>query len=97
MIETYAAISAMGPTYFWFQFEELRRLAESWGMTPDQAREAVASMLHGAVDTMFASDLSPERVMDLIPVRPMAADESAVREIMQTRIGAVHARLNPAS
>ena len=30
-IETYAVISAMGPTYFWFQFDALRQLAESFG------------------------------------------------------------------
>ncbi len=96
MIETYAIISAMGPTYFWFQFDELRRLAESWGMGADSARNAISDMLHGAVDTMFGGGLAPERVMDLVPVRPMAADENAIREIMQTRIGAVYTRLHPA-
>lgn len=33
MIENYAVISAMGPTYFWFQFDALRQQAESFGMT----------------------------------------------------------------
>lgn len=95
MIETYAAISAMGPTYFWFQFDELRRMAESFGMSEPAAREAIAGMLHGAVDTMFANGLPAERVMDLIPVRPMSADEPIIRGILQERIGGIHAKLNP--
>lgn len=97
MIETYAVVSAMGPTYFWFQFEELRRMAESWGMSPQAAREAIAGMLHGAVKTMFEDTLTPERVLDLVPVRPMAEDENTIRDMLQKRIGAIYTRLHPAS
>ncbi len=97
MIETYAIVSAMGPTYFWFQFEELRRMAESWGMKSDEARDAIGSMLHGAVNTMFGGGLTPERVLDLVPVRPMAGDEEAIRGMLQARVGAIYAKLNPAS
>ncbi|MBS1207698.1 MAG: oxidoreductase coenzyme F420-dependent [Proteobacteria bacterium] len=93
LIETCAVISAMGPTYFWFQFEEVRRLAEHFGMDAPLARAALASMLHGAVDTLFASDLAPSRVMDLVPVRPLAEDEAAICAILQRRLGAIHARL----
>ena len=42
-------------------------------------------MLHGAVDTMFASDLTPERVMDLVPVRPMAGAEQAILQMQRER------------
>lgn len=55
LIETCAVISAMGPTYFWFQFDEVRQLAQSFGMSPDQAKAAVRSMLHGAIDTLFVA------------------------------------------
>ena len=95
MIEIYAVVTAMGPTYFWFQFEELRRMAERWGMGAEEARKAMAAMLHGAVDTMFGSELTAAQVMDLVPVRPMASDEDAIREMLETRIGAIHAKLHP--
>jgi len=94
LIETCAVISAMGPTYFWFQFDTLRELAEEFGMSPEFAREALRSMLHGAIDTLFANDLSPQRVMDLVPVRPLAAEEDAIRAILRERIGGIHAKLN---
>lgn len=95
MIELYAVVTAMGPTYFWFQFEELRRMAEAWGMSPEEAKKAMAAMLHGAADTIFASNLTAAQVMDLVPVRPMAEDEEAIKGMLQTRISAIHARLHP--
>jgi hypothetical protein len=44
---------------------------------------------------MFGSELTAAQVMDLVPVRPMASDEDAIREMLQTRIGAIHAKLHP--
>lgn len=93
LIETCAVISAMGPTYFWFQFDALRELAESFGMPPALARDAMKAMLHGAVDTLFASDLPASRVMDLVPVRPLAADEEAIRGMLRERVGGIHTKL----
>ncbi|MRR39537.1 pyrroline-5-carboxylate reductase, partial [bacterium] len=53
-LEAYAIIAAMGPTYFWFQWQALAELAQSFGLTGPAAGEAVAKMVNGAVDTMFA-------------------------------------------
>ena len=92
-IETYAVVSAMGPTYFWFQFDALRQQAEEFGLSPEAARETLRTILHGAVDTLFASDLPPARVMDLVPVRPLAADEDAIRAMLRERVGGIHAKL----
>src|SRR3990172_2274573 len=47
LLEAYAIIAAMGPTYFWFQWLELLRLAQEFGMKEGVAKEALASMLHG--------------------------------------------------
>ena len=93
LIETCAVISAMGPTYFWFQFDEVRQLAQSFGMSADQAKAAVRSMLHGAIDTLFDGSLAPERVMDLVPVKPLAPDEEAIKGMLRERLGAIHAKL----
>ncbi|MCR4397295.1 MAG: NAD(P)-binding domain-containing protein, partial [Candidatus Saccharicenans sp.] len=66
LIETYASISAMGPSYLWFLFYELVRLGEEFGLSREQALAAISSMLIGAARTMVESGLSPEEVMDLI-------------------------------
>lgn len=93
-LESYAVISAMGPTYFWFQFHALEQLAESFGLARHEARQAIATMLHGAVDTLLASELPPEVVMDLVPVRPLADDEETITNMLATRLRAIHSKLN---
>ena len=93
LIETYAVISAMGPTYFWFQFDAVRHLAETFGLTPEAARKTVAAMLHGAVDTLLSSDLPEQSVMDLVTVRPMAEDEPVIGKMIGERLGAIYAKL----
>lgn len=92
-LETYAVISAMGPTYFGFQFETLRQLAESFGLEDEAARAALRAMLHGTVELLFASEVPTNTALDLVPVRPLADDEPAIRQMLQTRIAAMHARL----
>ena len=93
-LESYAVISAMGPTYFWFQFHALEQLAESFGLARHEARQAIATMLHGAVDTLLSSELPPEVVMDLVPVRPLADDEKTITNLLATRLRAIHSKLN---
>ena len=93
-LESYAVISAMGPTYFWFQFHVLEQLAESFGLARHEARQAIATMLHGAVDTLLSSELPPEVVMDLVPVRPLADDEETITNMLATRLRAIHGKLN---
>jgi pyrroline-5-carboxylate reductase len=87
-LEAYALISAMGPTYLWFQFAELVRLASEFGLDAGAAREAVAAMAHGAAATLLEADLPADVVMDLVPVKPLAGDEEAF-------VAAYRARLVP--
>jgi pyrroline-5-carboxylate reductase len=92
-IETYAVISGIGPTYFWFQFEEVRARAEAFGLSPEEARRAVGAMLHGAVRVLLESGLPATEVLDLVPVRPLADDEPAIRAILRQRLDTMHQRL----
>lgn len=92
-LEAYAILTAMGPTYFWFQFEELVKLGRSFGLAPEAARPALSRMLHGAVDAFFASDLSATEVMDLIPVKPLEASESTVQEAFRSALTGLHGKL----
>lgn len=85
-IEAYALISAMGPTYLWFQLEELQRLAMEFGLTPAAAREAIDAMVAGATATLFDSGLAADDVTDLVPVKPLAADEAAILSAYRDRL-----------
>jgi pyrroline-5-carboxylate reductase len=92
-IEAYAVISAMGPTYFWFQLQAVRELAQEFGLDRAAADAAVKAMIVGAAATLFDGPLAPAEVMDLVPVRPLAEDEPAIRAALQQRLRAVHSRL----
>lgn len=92
-IEAYALISAMGPTYLWFQMALLQKLAGEFGLTAAAAREAVAAMVHGAAATLLESDLTAERVMDLVPVKPLAGDEESIAGLYRSRLEPLYAKL----
>lgn len=92
-IEAYALISAMGPTYLWFQFDLLRRMATEFGLAEPAARRAVAAMVHGAAATLLESDLPAERVLDLVPVKPLAADEAVIVDLYRNRLTPLYAKL----
>src|SRR5512139_980229 len=79
-LEAYAIVAAMGPTYLWYQLYQLVELGCAFGLGRGTAEAAVASMVRGAVGTMMDSGLSPEAVMDLIPVKPLASIEPVVAE-----------------
>lgn len=92
-LEAYAVIAAMGPTYFWFQWKALSDLAKSFGLTDEAFRDAFPKVVKGAVDTLFDSSLTPSEVMDLVPVKPLAEDEEAIRNIFMNKLTALYGKL----
>lgn len=94
-LEAYAIVAAMGPTYLWHQFYQLIDLAVTFGLSRDEAQRAVAAMVGGAVDTMVASDLAREEVMDLIPVKPLASLEATIQQAYVHTLTALYGKLKP--
>jgi pyrroline-5-carboxylate reductase len=92
-LEAYAIVTAMGPTYLWFQWQELRNLAESFGMASTEAATGVAEMVYGAVNTLFSSGMTPEEVMDLIPVKPLGEEEQIIRAMYKSKLGPLYEKL----
>lgn len=86
LLEAYAIITAMGPTYFWPQINKLKELAILFGIEEEAAVEAISKMLAGSVRALFESGLSPESVMDLVPVYPLKEIESKVLEEYQNKL-----------
>jgi pyrroline-5-carboxylate reductase len=95
ILETYAVLTGMGPTYFWFQWKKLVDMGISFGMDEKEARNAIFNMIEGSVKTFFGSSLSFEEVMDLIPVRPLSEDEGKINEIYQSRIEGLYKKIKP--
>lgn len=94
-LEAYAVISAMGPTYFWFQLQTLRELASEFGLSDDEASEALRALFAGTAETLLGSGLEATEVMDLIPVKPMQAAEETITASLRDRLREIHAKIAP--
>ena len=94
-LEAYALITGMGPTYLWFQLETLRELGRSFGLTDADLTPALKGMVCGSIRTLLESGLSPVQVLDLIPVKPLAEDEAAIKAAYQIRLPALFAKIKP--
>jgi len=92
-LEAYAVVIAMGPTYLWFQLHELRALAESFGLTAEEACTGLTEMVKGAVKTLFGSGMPAEEVIDLIPVKPLGEDEAAIKAAYRARLEPLYRKL----
>ncbi len=93
LLESFAITTAMGPTYFWFQLYELQELAKSFGISDNTLEDAIPKMLNGAAKTMYESGLTPAEVMDLVPVRPLAEEETTIKGFYQDRLNALYKKL----
>ena len=94
-IEAFAVLTAMGPTYLWFQMQVLRELGVSFGLTEAEAGAGLKRMVDGAVRTLVDSGLPPGEVMDLVPVKPLADMEPTVLEFYRTRLPAIYQKIRP--
>jgi pyrroline-5-carboxylate reductase len=92
-LETYAILTAMGPTYLWFQLYELEKLGRQFGLTGSEVERGISGMITGAVKTMHESGLSADEVMDLVPIKPIGDGEDEIKRLYRSKLEALHARL----
>lgn len=94
-LESYAIISAMLPTYFWFQWKYIEEIGVKTGLTESESEEAVHQTLLAAINLMYTSELKPEEVIDLIPVKPIGEHESQIAEIYKTKLLGLFEKIRP--
>lgn len=94
-LEAYAIASAMLPTYFWFQWQEMQKIAAEMGLNEQESRDTVEKTLAAALETFYHSGLENHEVIDLIPVKPIAAHESQIREILSSTLTATFEKIKP--
>jgi len=92
-LEAYAILTAMGPTYFWFQFNELKEIVKGFGLTEQEVKIGIEKMVTGAIKTLFESGLTPEQVIDLIPLRPLHDYEEKIKEAYHTKLESLYKKL----
>ena len=92
-LEAYAIITAMGPTYFWFQLYQLMEAGRSFGLEESELITGIRGMMEGMLCTMFDAGLEKEEVMNLIPVKPLGEEEEAIKEIYRNKLTALYQKL----
>ena len=94
-LESYAIVSAMLPTYFWFQWNYLEEIGVKTGLTKSESEAAVHQTLIAAINLMYSSELTPQEVIDLIPVKPIGEHESQISEIYKTKLLGLFEKIKP--
>lgn len=94
-LEAYAILSAMLPTYFWFQWNELESVGAKMGLTETECRETIYETLNAALNTMYHSGMKPAEVMDLIPVKPIGESETQIKAIYQEKLMGLWEKIKP--
>lgn len=92
-LEGYALLSAMLPTYFWFQWHELETIGTQFGLSDAECRESIYETLNASLNTMYRSGMSSEAVMNLIPVKPIGENEDQIKAIYQEKLKALFEKI----
>lgn len=96
-LEAYAIVSAMAPTYFWFQWQKLVELGKEFGLASGESEQAVYQSLMGALNVQFNDTLTFDEVCDLIPVKPIGENESEIKEIYEQKLKRLFAKISSQS
>jgi pyrroline-5-carboxylate reductase len=94
-LESYAIMSAMLPTYFWFQWKELAEIGQIIGLSEKESNESINETLIASLNLMYKSGLKPEEVIDLIPVKPIEEHEVQIIEFYKTKLIRLFEKIKP--
>lgn len=92
-LESYAIMSAMLPTYFWFQWQELATIGQQIGLDEAESRKAIQATMKKALKLYFKSGLTPAEVIDLIPVKPIGEHEAQIKSIYQEKLMGLYGKI----
>ncbi len=93
-LEAYAIVSAMAPTYFWFQWKKLCDIGEQVGLEKEDSEQAVSQTMNAALNTMFRSGLSWNEVADLIPVKPIGEYEEEIMNMLEHKLVGLYNKIS---
>lgn len=94
-LESYAIMSAMLPTYFWFQWRELAGIGGKIGLSEEESKKSIYETIIASLDLMYKTDLTPAQVIDLIPVKPIGEHEIQITEIYNTKLIGLFEKIKP--
>jgi pyrroline-5-carboxylate reductase len=94
-LEGFAIMSAMLPTYFWFQWRELQSIGLRIGLDEKECKGAIQETIKSALNLMFKSGLNTSEVIDLIPVKPISEHETQISEFYKNKLLPLFEKIKP--
>lgn len=94
-LESYAIMSAMLPTYFWFQWRELADIGQKIGLSEKESKDSINDTIIASLNLMYKAGLKPDEVIDLIPVKPIGEHESQIVEIYKSKLLGLFEKIKP--
>jgi pyrroline-5-carboxylate reductase len=94
-LESYAIMSAMLPTYFWFQWKELAEIGQKIGLNEKESKDSIRETLFASLNLMYKSGLTAHEVMDLIPVKPIVEHEAQIIEFYKNKLLPLFEKIKP--
>ncbi|OFY61647.1 MAG: hypothetical protein A2V64_00485 [Bacteroidetes bacterium RBG_13_43_22] len=94
-LESYAIMSAMLPTYFWFQWRELAEIGGKIGLTDEESKKSIYETIIASLNLMYKTGLTSSEVIDLIPVKPIGEHEQQITEIYKTKLMGLFEKIKP--
>jgi len=94
-LEGYALLSAMLPTYFWFQWNELESIGTQFGLSEAECRSSIYETLNASLNTMYHSGMKATDVMDLIPVKPIGENEAQIKAMYHEKLTGLWEKIKP--
>jgi pyrroline-5-carboxylate reductase len=88
-------MSAMLPTYFWFQWKELAEIGQKIGLSEKESNDSINDTLIASLNLMYKSGLTAGEVIDLIPVKPIGEHELQITEIYETKLIGLFEKIKP--
>lgn len=92
-LEAYAIISAMAPTYFWFQWKKLSDIGEEIGLSKKESAQTVYQTMISALNTFYNSGYNEQEVIDLIPVKPIGENETEIMNVFDQKLKGLYNKL----
>jgi pyrroline-5-carboxylate reductase len=73
----------------------MEKIALETGLSEKEAKKTVKRTLKKAWILYYKSGLTPEEVMDLIPVKPIGENESEIKDILNTKLIGLFRKIKP--
>lgn len=94
-LEAYAIVSAMLPTYFWFQWQKMQEIAIKCGLDDDESIEVIYRSMQKSVNMFYNADLTSEEIIDLIPVKPIREHETEIEGMLESKLLGLYEKIKP--